>query len=277
MVLAVSMIPGILLNVLLYCIVFLIGITLFSYLNIVIEVLPEEISRDEKKDRLVKGRSTCPHCGHRFEIKEAIPVFSWFYYRKKCMYCLEPISMRHTLIELFGGVLAIVVVAYYHVSFAALTVFLLFSLLATISIIDWDTQYIPPELNLMIAILGIIAYWTLPGTSIIEKVIGAACISVPLIIVVMIIPEGFGWGDIKLMAAAGLFLGWKATLIAFFIGLLIGGAYGVYVLVTKKMSLREHFAFGPCLSVGIAIATYAGIGTRLMQAYLDMLRTIGKA
>jgi len=276
MVLFTSMVPGIVLNILMYCIVFLIGITLFSYLNHVIEVLPQEISFKEKKDQLTKGRSTCPHCGHTWKVKEAIPVFSWFYYRKKCVYCFEEISKRHTLIELLGGILAIIVVAYYHVSVAGLTIFLLFSLLATIAIIDFDTQYIPPELNILIAVLGVISYWTVGGPGWIERLIGAACISVPLIIIILIIPEGFGGGDIKLMAAAGLFLGWKATLVAFFIGLLFGGAYGVYVLKTRKKGKDEHFAFGPCLSIGIAIAAYAGLGTMIMQRYIDLLINIGR-
>lgn len=276
MVLFTSMAPGIILTILMYCIVFLIGITFFSYLNHVIEILPQEISFQEKKDLLTKGRSTCPHCGHAWKVKESIPVFSWIYYRKKCVYCFESISIRHTLIELLGGLLAMITVAYYQVSFAGLTIFLLFSLLATIAIIDFDTQYIPPELNIMIGVLGIVSYWTLGGPGWIERIIGAACISVPLLLVILIIPEGFGGGDIKLMAAAGLFLGWKATIIAFFFGLLLGGAYGVYVLATKKKGKEEHFAFGPCLSVGIAIAAYAGLGTMIMQRYLDMLVSIGR-
>jgi leader peptidase (prepilin peptidase)/N-methyltransferase len=69
--------------------------------------------------------------------------------------------------------------------------------------------------------------------------------------------EAFGFGDIKLMAAAGFFLGWQHTLVALFLGILIGGVYGIYLLATRKKGGEEHFAFGPALCAGIGIAMFA--------------------
>jgi leader peptidase (prepilin peptidase)/N-methyltransferase len=263
-----------LLKLLICVLVFCIGSTIFSYLNIVIEELPKEDEEKKLSERLTKGRSCCPHCGHAWSVRESLPIFSWLIYKRKCVYCFERISPRHTLIELLGGALAVLTVLYYGIGFSAVTVFLVFAVLAVIAFIDIDTQYIPPELNIILAVLGVISIWTLPGVSVWERIIGAFCISVPLIIIVLFIPGGFGGGDIKLMAAAGIVLGWKGNVFAFFIAALLGGVYGIYLLVTKKKGRKEHFAFGPFLSIGIAVSLYANLGVTVICRYADMLAVI---
>jgi leader peptidase (prepilin peptidase)/N-methyltransferase len=110
----------------------------------------------------------------------------------------------------------------------------------------------------------------LPGISVFERLIGAFCISVPLILIVLVIPGGFGGGDIKMMAASGILLGWKGNVAAFFIALLLGGGYGIYLLASKKKGRKDHFAFGPFLSIGIAISLYADLGTLLLDKYIGM-------
>jgi leader peptidase (prepilin peptidase)/N-methyltransferase len=91
---------------------------------------------------------------------------------------------------------------------------------------------------------------------------------------VLFIPGGFGGGDIKLMAAAGIVLGWKGNVFAFFIAALLGGVYGIYLLVTKKKGRKEHFAFGPFLSIGIAVSLYANLGVTVICRYASMLAVI---
>jgi leader peptidase (prepilin peptidase)/N-methyltransferase len=140
-----------------------------------------------------------------------------------------------------------------------------------IAVIDIDTQYIPPELNILLAVIGLLSNWTLPGPSLLERLIGAVCIALPLILIVLIIPEGFGWGDIKMMAASGVLLGWKGNIAAFFIGLVLGGIYGIWLLARKKKGRKEHFAFGPFLSIGIAVSMYAGVGTWLVSQYIERI------
>lgn len=269
MLLAAGTVQSIILKACIYIFAFLIGITVFSFLNVVIETLPKEDG-----EKITFRRSKCPHCGHVWKCKESIPVFSWLFHGRKCAYCFEKISPRHTLIELLGGILAVAVVIYYGISLETITLFVLYGILATIAFIDMDTQYIPPELNIMIAVLGVLSIWTFPGPTLVERVIGLFCISVPLILIILVVPEGFGGGDIKMMAAAGIFLGWKATLAAFFIGLILGGAYGTYLLLVKKKGKKEHFAFGPFLSFGIAIAAFGGLGTYILDSYINMLKAI---
>jgi leader peptidase (prepilin peptidase)/N-methyltransferase len=262
---------GYVLSGIILVLVYYIGATVFSYLNIVIEELPKEDEELPLKTRLTKGRSMCPHCGHQWKWTESLPIISWLKHKHKCAYCFEYINARHTLIEVLGGVLALVSVLYYNVSIQSLTVFIVFAILAAITFIDMDTQYIPPELNILLAVVGVISIWTLPGASIVQRIIGVFVISLPLILIVLVVPDGFGGGDIKLMAAAGVLLGWKGNVIAFFIGLVLGGIYGIYLLSTRKKGKKEHFAFGPFLSIGIAVSMYAGTGEYLMNQYIGII------
>ena len=113
-------------------------------------------------------------------------------------------------------------------------------------------------------------FLAMDGVAIVSRLIGMICISLPLYLIVLIIPEGFGGGDIKLMFAAGFLLGWKATVVGFFIGLILGGIYGVICLVRRSHGKNDHFAFGPFLSVGLAITLFCG--NDLMNRYIDFLK-----
>lgn len=228
------------LDIVVYILSFLVGAVVFAYAN-------EVIIRVPKKEKLL---------GEGFK-----------YFRDKQ-------SKRPVVIAILGGVLAVTVVVYYHVSFAAVTIFLLYTILSIIAFIDWDTQEIPPQLNAMIMVLGVLSIWTIGGVSILERVIGMFCISLPLYLIILIVPDGFGGGDIKMMFAAGFFLGWKGTLVAFFIGAITGGIYGVYMLAARKKGKKEHFAFGPFLSLGIAVSAYAGLGITLMNMYLAPMQAM---
>lgn len=255
------------LNVVIYILVFFIGMVVFACAN-------ELIIRIPKKEKLMTGRAACPKCGHQKNLKDMIPVFSYIFAKGKCRYCHEKQPARPMFIELLGGILAVAVVIYYHLSFAALTIFLLYTVLTVITFIDWDTQEIPPQLNAAILVLGVLSIWTIGGIGILERVIGMFCISLPLYLIVLVIPDGFGGGDIKLMFAAGFFLGWKGTLVAFFIGIISGGVYGMFMLAARKKGRKEHFAFGPFLSAGIAISAYAGLGITLMNMYIAPMQAM---
>ncbi|MGN0161705.1 MAG: prepilin peptidase [Lachnospiraceae bacterium] len=246
-------------RVLIYFIWFMMGATVFSFLNVVIYRLPEH-------KNLVKGRSMCRKCGHDLNVWDTIPVFSWIFLGGKCRYCKEKISLRYLMVELMGGISAVGLVLYYGASLAALTVFAFFAVMTVISFIDYDTMIIPPQLNVMIFLIGVVSIWTMGGPTLVERIIGMFAISLPLYIIIMIVPNGFGGGDIKLMFAAGFMLGWKATVAAFFIGLVLGGAYGIYLMARRKKGKSDHFAFGPFLCIGLAVALF--YGEAMVNAYL---------
>ena len=181
---------------------------------------------------------------------------------------------ENRMVSLAGGILALVITGYYGMSMAALTLFLVSAVLVMITVIDAYTQMIPPVLNIILGALGLLSILTIPGMSVAERVIGFFCISVPMFLTVLLVPGGFGGGDIKMMAASGILLGWKGNLAAFFIGLIIGGVYGAFLLISGKKGRKEHFAFGPCLSIGIFVSAYAGIGMRIVDQYLYMIQTM---
>lgn len=181
---------------------------------------------------------------------------------------------ENRMVSLAGGILALVITGYYGMSMAALTLFLVSAVLVMITVIDAYTQTIPPVLNIVLGALGLVSILTMPEISVAERVIGFFCISVPMFLIVLLVPGGFGGGDIKMMAASGILLGWKGNLAAFFIGLIIGGVYGAFLLISGKKGRKEHFAFGPCLSIGIFVSAYAGIGMRIVDQYLYMIQTM---
>jgi leader peptidase (prepilin peptidase)/N-methyltransferase len=138
--------------------------------------------------------------------------------------------------------------------------------LIAIAWIDHDTMEIPDSLSIAIAVCGVIAIFLGPDIGLGSRLIGIAVAAGPLFLLAFFIEGAFGFGDVKLMAAAGLFLGWQNTLVALFIGIVIGGVIGVVLLATKKKSRKDHFAFGPSLCIGIGAAMF--FGQSIIDLYL---------
>jgi leader peptidase (prepilin peptidase)/N-methyltransferase len=132
------------------------------------------------------------------------------------------------------------------------------SILLVITIIDAKTMTIPNGLNLALLICGIAAAFIVEGIPLADRFIGLLCVSAPLLLITILVPQSFGGGDVKLMAAAGFLLGWQLILLAACVGTCIGAVYGIYLLLSKKKSKSEHFAFGPALCTGIALAMFFG-------------------
>lgn len=192
-------------------------------------------------------------------------------YFKKQNEEFEPIEagkVRKCVVALIGGILTAFIYYNCGLSLKALTILIFYMVMTVITFIDIDTMEIPPVLNFIILVLGIISIWTVGGLTIVERIIGMFCISVPMFIV-MVLTNGFGGGDIKLMFVAGLFLGWKATVAAFFVGVLIGAVYGIVLMIRRKKGRKDAFAFGPFLCMGIAICVF--YGNQLVNMYLSSL------
>ena len=239
----------------------LLGAALFSFMNVVAWRLPRGMDP-------LKGRSVCPQCGHTLGAPDLVPVFSWLFLRGRCRHCGAHIPARYLLVELLGGVLALGCTwrygaAYalpgglFGMSWAALLALAVCGILLSVSLIDAETQTIPDRLNLALAVFGAVSVLLSPADWL-PHVIGALCVSVPMFLLCLVIDGAFGGGDIKLMAAAGLFLGWQNTLLAMFFGIVFGGMYGIYLLAAKKAGKKDHFAFGPFLCAGIVIAMLFG-------------------
>jgi leader peptidase (prepilin peptidase)/N-methyltransferase len=240
--------------------VFLFGITIGSFLNVLIYRIP-------KKEDFVKARSHCMSCGYQLEWYDLIPLFSWLFLRGRCRKCKTKISIQYPLIEALNGIMYFATFMVFDVSITTLLYCLMFSSLIALSVIDFRTYEIPVGFNVFILVLGAIRvitdYHSWP-----EYIIGLVSVSVPLLLIFYATKgRGIGGGDVKLMAAAGLLLGWKLIVLAFFLGCLLGS---VIHIARMKISGESHvLALGPYLSAGIVIACFAG--EKMISAYIGYL------
>lgn len=252
----------------LYFMVFCFGIAIGSFLNVCIYRLPKEES-------LVKGASHCMTCGEKIKKRDLVPVISWCLLRGKCRNCKAPISPRYTIVEFLTGVLFVLVFLCYGVDenplMACLTS-LLFAALVVVFFMDWDTQLISTPVVIFIGFLGVLQ---MLGNQLLEKplsdltiksqLLGALVISLPFFLIELFSKgKAMGRGDVYLMIAGGLFLGVKAVLVAAFIGMITGSVVG---MILKHKTGNSKFAFGPFLSLGIALS--ALYGNRLADLYLS--------
>ena len=240
--------------------VFLFGITVGSFLNVLIYRIP-------KKEDFVKERSHCMSCGYQLEWYDLIPLFSWLTLRGKCRKCKAKISVQYPLVEALNGALWLVTYLLFDYSITTLLYCLLISSLIALSVIDFRTYEIPVGFNIFILVLGTIRVIT-DYRSWPEYIIGLVSVSVPLLLIFYATKgRGIGGGDVKLMGAAGLLLGWKLVILAFFLGCLLGSIIHV---ARMKISGESHvLAMGPYLSAGMILAIFAG--ERIISAYIGYL------
>lgn len=240
-----------------YIVMFLYGIVIGSFVNVCICRIP-------RKESIVKVRSHCENCGYTLKWYDLIPVFSYLCLGGKCRKCGKKISVWHLLMEVSNGVLYVLVFFVCKVSVETLLYCLMGSALLILGMIDFKTYEIPPGCNLFIAALGVIRVVT-DYRNWASYVVGFFAVSVFLyLLYVLSKGRAIGGGDIKLMAAAGLLLGWKLIILAFILGCILGS---VIHLIRMKVSKEDHvLAMGPYLAVGIMIA--ALWGNPFIQWYL---------
>lgn len=209
-------------------------------------------------DSLLHSCPRCVSCGHRLPWRNRIPVFGWLLSGGRCRTCGGKLSVRYPWMEGLGGCAALLCAWRIGCNERAFTIFVFFSVLTAVALVDIKTMEIPNGFSAAILAVGMISLVTMPELSAGERILGVCSVSVPLLLITLWIPGAFGGGDIKLMGASGLLLGWKLSLVALFLAILGGGLYGVYLLGFGKKGRKEHFAFGPFLCVGMAIALLWG-------------------
>ena len=261
-------------DIVIYAFAAVFGACVFSFLNVLIYRVPRKLNWGLGTQHVPTMRACpCP--------KDLVPVFSWLFLRGKCRYCGAPIRARYTAVELLGAVCALFCLCVWGPTLAAVFGFALCALMTTVAFIDHDTREIPNGLVVATAVLGaftlatgLVAPSVLPGAVFpaadvtwLDRVIGVFAASVPLLLVALL-TGGFGGGDIKLMAALGLALGWKLTLLTLFGGIVLGGIYAICLLVSKRAGAKDAFAFGPFLCLCAIISSASGNG--LTQSYLGL-------
>ena len=228
------------------------GVCCFSFLNVVVWRLP-------RREPFFVGRSRCPACGRTLMPWELVPCVSFLALGGRCHGCGAPIPRRDFWVEALGGALFLACAVRFGPGMArpALSFAVLF-LLTAVALLDWDTMEIDDRFHAAIFLCALLAVKLFPEISIPSRLIGAFCVSVPMLLLALVIPGGFGGGDIKLMFALGLYLGWKQTLLTAFFAVLGGGGYAMHLLKTGKAGRRDQFAFGPFLCAGAALALLCG-------------------
>ena len=231
--------------------VFAFGLVIGSFLNVCIYRLPRGAF-------LAESRSRCPSCGTTLRWVDLAPVLSYLLLRGKCRYCEARISPVYPMIESLNGVAWLCAFKTYDYSLSALLVAILLSALIVIAAIDIGHRIIPDSMHVVILILALVRMALVGGAPLMSHVIGAFAVSVPLLIAAIVTKGGMGGGDIKLMAAAGLFLGYKLILFSLLAGSVVGAIVSVALMSAKKLGMKSAVPFGPFLAFGIALAALRG-------------------
>lgn len=225
------------------------GIIIGSFLNVCIYRIP-------KSESIVVARSHCMKCGKQIKWYDLVPLVSFLVLRGKCRYCKEKLSWQYPVVEALNGILYGVIVLINGFNVTSVLYCLATSALLALSIIDWRTFEIPIGFNYFIGILGVIRVVTDLGHWY-DYVIGFFAVSLFLLILYIATKgRGIGGGDIKLMAAAGLLLGWKLIILSLGLGCLLGSV--IHLILMKVQNKDRVLAFGPYLSLGIYISMIYG-------------------
>lgn len=241
-------------------VIFLYGIVIGSFLNVCIYRIP-------LKENIARERSHCMSCGNQLRWFELIPLFSYLALRGRCRKCKARISIQYPVIEALNGSLYLVVFWVNGYTIDSILCCLLTSALIVLSVIDFRTYEIPFGINVFILALGLIRL-LLNRNRWMDYVIGFFAVSI-LLFFIIVISKGnsMGGGDMKLMAAAGLFLGWKLILLSLVLGCVIGSIIHVIRMIVSKVG--RELAFGPYLSIGIFLSMLWG--EKMIQMYMSYL------
>jgi leader peptidase (prepilin peptidase) / N-methyltransferase len=262
------------------------GLMIGSFLNVVIHRVPQMMQRESDNyvaeesgkppphtDRydLVMPRSACPHCGHQITALENVPVFSYLVLGGKCSACKAPISLRYPIVELMTGLLSFVLAWRFGTGLAGLAALAFTYLLITMTFIDADTQLLPDDLTFPLLWLGLLVNLNGTFVPLQDAVIGAAAGYLVLWSIYWLFKlatgkEGMGYGDFKLLAALGAWLGWKMLPVIVLLSSLVGAVVGISMILFAKHGRDKPIPFGPYLAAaGLLALLY---GKQIVATYL---------
>jgi leader peptidase (prepilin peptidase)/N-methyltransferase len=274
-----------------------IGLLVGSFLNVVIHRLPKMMERDWRAQcdelnehantksskvsnkppapyNLHTPRSACPHCGHQITALENIPLLSYLALRGKCRGCGVAISLRYPIVEAVSGILSAYAAWHFGFGVAALAAVLLLWALIALTFIDFDTQLLPDDITLPLLWLGLIFNLYGTFTNLSNAVVGAIAGYLVLWSVYWLFKlatgkEGMGYGDFKLLAAIGAWLGWSMLPLVIMLSSVVGAVVGIILIIAANHGRNIPIPFGPYLAGGGLIALFWG--PQLTQSYLRML------
>ena len=266
----------------------ILGLMVGSFLNVVIHRLPKimqtewnaqcaelrnETASAQPRYNLMLPRSACPQCQHQITATENIPVLSWLMLRGKCSACKVSISPRYPIVELATGLLSAAVVWKFGTTWQALGGLVFVWSLIALAFIDFDTSLLPDTITLPLIWLGLLFNLTAKFTPLPQAVIGAVVGYLTLWSIFWLFKlatgkEGMGYGDFKLLAAIGAWLGWELLPVTILLSSVVGTIVGISMIVLIKHDRRMPIPFGPYLAGGGLVALF--FGKQLTQAYLGL-------
>ncbi|NEX64413.1 prepilin peptidase [Noviherbaspirillum galbum] len=263
------------------------GLIVGSFLNVVIHRMPRMMQREwdnhvaEERgeppphaDRydLFLPRSACPHCGHKITALENIPVISYLFLRGKCAGCGAPISARYPAVEALTGIASAGLIWHFGSGLAGVSTLLLLFMLIAMTFIDLDTQLLPDDLTLPLMWAGLLLNLNATFVPLQDAVIGAAAGYLVLWSVYWLFrlttgKEGMGFGDFKLLAALGAWMGWKMLPAIIMLSSVVGAAVGLGLILFARHGRDKPIPFGPYLAGAGFIALVWG--QAIVDAYLS--------
>ena len=247
------------LNILFYIAAFIFGTIIGSFINVVIYRLPR------KGSILRPAFSFCPNCGTTIKWYDNIPIVSYFLLKGRCRVCKNPISKRYPFVEFITGIASVLSLWEAGLSIDYLFIFLFLAILIAITFIDLDFKIIPDELNLTGFILGLIYSFFRKDFTPVDAILGATVGAGILWLIAYSYEkfrgiEGLGFGDVKMMAFVGTYVGWFGSLFTIFFGSLIGAVVGISLAYLNKTEDKGRFEipFGPFLALGAFVYIFWG-------------------
>lgn len=254
------------------------GLLIGSFLNVVIHRLPIMMQREsdnyvasetgkdpvhQTRYNLIVPRSACPHCNHQISALENIPVISYLMIGGKCRGCKAPISLRYPIIEALTGFLSAYMIWHFGSGIAGMAAVVFVWLLVAMTFIDADTQLLPDDLTLSLMWLGLLVNLHGTFTSLDNAVIGAAAGYLSLWSVYWVFKlvtgkEGMGYGDFKLLAALGAWMGWSMLPMIILLSSAVGAVIGISMMLFGRLGKGKPIPFGPYLAIAGLIALLWG-------------------
>lgn len=270
----------------LYALTGILGLLVGSFLNVVIARLPVMMQRewqaqcDEDYDaaqhsifNLNTPRSHCPHCGHQITALENIPLLSFILLGGRCRGCDKKISLRYPFVEVFSAVLSILAAWQFGLSWQLAAALLFSWALIALSMIDYDHQLLPDSITLPFCWLGLLI--NIPGTftTLQASVIGAVAGYLSLWSVYHVFrlitgKEGMGYGDFKLLAMLGAWMGWQLLPFIIVIASLVGAIIGIGLILLQGRDRHRPMPFGPFLAISGWVCLYWG--DVISQSYFNL-------
>ena len=266
----------------------LLGLSVGSFLNVVIHRMPLMLERQWKREcrelleleaeqetperfNLLVPRSRCPHCGHRIGALENIPLLSWLWLRGRCRACREPIGLQYPMVELFTALLTLLVLWRLGPTPQALAAMVFTWTLIALSGIDLKIYILPDNITLPLLWLGLLLNWQGLFTGLDSALLGAVAGYLSLWLLyhafrLLTGKEGMGYGDFKLFAAIGAWLGWQMLPLVIILAAVAGAVIGIALILLRGRDRAQPIPFGPFLAIGGWVALMWG--EEITRSYL---------